>query len=102
MAQQGVKLCPTADFNEQNEWCTLSYITKSLPPVFLTVGFPLLVEQYALHRSPDQHRTTCLLNNWDDVKGNLTGAPPWIVSATLVVVKKESIDEKAGLFRRDA
>ena len=71
------------------------------PPPCLTIDLPLLVEQDALYRSPDQHITACLLNDRDDVKGKLTGAPSWVVCTTLVVVKKESVDEKAGLFRRD-
>ena len=71
-----------------------------LPP-FLTIGLPLLVEQDALYRSPDQHGSTCLLNDRDDVKGKLTGTPPWVVCTTFVVVKKEGVDKKAGLFRRD-
>lgn len=71
------------------------------PPFpFLTIGLPLLVEQDALYRSPDQYSTACLLNNRDDVKRKLTGAPSWVVRTTLVVVKKESVDEEAGLFRR--
>lgn len=94
------------DARAENELCTLAWKMPlhrriCLPLPFLTTGIPLLVEQDALYRSPDQHSTPCLLNDRDDVKGKLTGAPPWVVRTTLIVVKKESIDEKAGLFRRD-
>ena len=68
---------------------------------FLTIGLVLPVEQDALYRSPDENSTARLLNDIDDVEGKLTGAPPWVVRTTLVVLKKESIDQKAGVFRRD-
>lgn len=61
----------------------------------------MLVEQDAVHRSPDQHSATRPLNDRDDVKGELAGAPPRVVRTTLVVVKQESVDEKAGVLRRD-
>lgn len=67
----------------------------------LTISLPLLVEQNALHWGPNQHSSTSLLNHGDDVKGKLTGTPPRIICTSLVVMKKESIDEEAGFFRRD-
>lgn len=67
----------------------------------LTTGLPLLVEQDAIHRGPDQNFSACLLNDRDDVKGKLAGTPTRIVCATLVVMKKERVDEEAGLFWRD-
>lgn len=67
----------------------------------LTTGLPLLVEQDAIHRGPDQNVSTCLLNDRDDVKGKLAGTPTWIICATLVVMKKERVDEETGIFWRD-
>lgn len=64
-------------------------------PLLLTIGLPLTVDENALYRRPDQHFTTSLLNNWNDVKGNFTSAPIWVVCSTFVVVEKKSIDEKA-------
>lgn len=68
----------------------------------LTTGFPLTVDEDALHLCSDQNFSTCLLNHRNDVESKFTGPSHWIEGAAFVVMKKKCIDEEAGLFGRDS
>jgi hypothetical protein len=52
--------------------------------------------------SPDQAVASVFLDGADDVESDLTGAPFWVIGASLVVVDKQGVDDDAGVLRRNA
>lgn len=66
--------------------------------VLLTISRSLLVNQDLGDRSSDQAVASVLLDGADDVEGDLAGAPLGVISASLVVVDQQGVDQGTGVL----
>lgn len=67
----------------------------------LTICCPVIVDQDLSDRCSDQDVASRLLDDRDDVVGDLTGSSFRVVRSSLVVVQQKSIDHNTGILGGD-